>query len=104
MDDADADSVPLDTADNCKSFLRNYARGQVDCPGVDPPDEAFAEINADVLLSGQWPAPEPLSEAHRVRELYSLTRPLYFNHHSRLFGARWLITQVPIRRVEGVET
>jgi hypothetical protein len=73
--EVDGDSVPSDSADNCESFLQSYARGHVDCPGVEPPDDAFAEINADILLSGQWPAPEPPNEDHRVRELYSPRRP-----------------------------
>jgi hypothetical protein len=76
--DVERDSMASEISDNCESFLENYARGQVQCPGEDPPAEAFAEINADHLLSGKWPAPEPPTEEQRVRELYSPNHSLYF--------------------------
>jgi hypothetical protein len=72
------ESTASGTVDSCESFLENYARGQVNCPGEEPPAEAFAEINADHLFSGQWPAPEPPTEAQRVRELYYPESQLLF--------------------------
>ena len=62
-------SILAGSPDACESFLESYSRGNVDVGGVDPPDDAYFSVAADVLASGHFPPPNPPDERQRVREL-----------------------------------
>jgi hypothetical protein len=67
--DAGSVSVLSDSTDACESFLENYARGNVDAGGPEPPEIAKLDLSEETLASGHLEPPLPPDETQRVREL-----------------------------------
>lgn len=55
--------------DDCETFLESYARGNIDVGDLESPELEKLGVPAEILLSGDLPAPLPPDDDERVREL-----------------------------------